>query len=325
MAKNFTFDGALMFPFRAAHARSFIWKYTLAFGVVGTALTGLFIFFAKDAMFSFVDTMTQLEASGTDDPSVIFGAMARALGAFTPWIVLGTLASWVVWAMFTTATQRRYIRDEDFSLGFGSDEVRMMGTGFVWYAAQWAFSLIPLLIMWPVIGSVTDFYDGTITEDQFVRAMFGRVGYVMLAMLVTFPLLAFLATRFSPVFAMTVKEEKVAFGDAWIVSRNRFWPILGAYLIIALVGGMAIGLVSSLAQMILMPAMMNMNIVTQDDMPDLRALFTPAVMISMLVYMFVRLSLSGLLMHVVHAPAAFAARHDPRGSIDDALRVKDFE
>jgi len=325
MAKGFTFDGALMFPFRAACARSFIWKFTLAFGVVGTVLTGLLIFFAKDAMFSFVDTMTQLDASGTDDPSVIFGAMFRALGAFTPWIVLGTLASWVVWAMFTTATQRRYIRDEDFSLSFGPDEVRMMGTGFVWYAAQWMFNLLPLLIMWPVFGSVVDFYDGTLTEDQFVRVIFGRMGYVMLAMLVMLPVFVFLATRFSPVFAMTVKEGKVAFGDAWIVSRNRFWPILGAYLIIALVGGMAIGLVSSLAQMILMPAMMNMNFVTQDEMPDLRELFTPAVMISMLLYAFVRLSLSGLLMHLVHAPAAFAARNDPRGSIDDALWVKDFE
>jgi hypothetical protein len=77
--------------------------------------------------------------------------------------------------------------------------------------------------------------------------------------------------------------------------------------------------------MMLMPAMMNVNFVTQDDLPDLRELFTPAVIISMLIYMFVRLSLSGLLMHLVHAPAAFAARHDPRGSIEDALRVKDFE
>ena len=143
-------------------------------------------------------------------------------------------------------------------------------------------------------------------------------------MLIFLPVYVFFATRFSPVFGMTVKEGKIDFGGAWIASRGRFWPILGAYLIIAVVGGMVGGFVGSLAQLILMPAMMSSPVMMQ-DVPDVRALFSPAVVISMLVYMFVRFFVSGLLMHFAQGPAAFAARHDPRGSVDDALRVTEFD
>ena len=48
------------------------------------------------------------------------------------------------------------------------------------------------------------------------------------------------------------------------------------------------------------------------------------VIVVLAVYLIARLFLSGLLMHVAGAPAAFAARHDPRGSVDDTYRVDTF-
>jgi ABC-type multidrug transport system fused ATPase/permease subunit len=142
--------------------------------------------------------------------------------------------------------------------------------------------------------------------------------------LVMFPIYVFFATRFSPVFAMTVKERRIAFGDAWIASRGRFWPILGAYLILAIVGGMVIGFASSLAQMLLTPAFMS-SVSTAEDADALRSIFTPVLTSALLAYTFIRYFLSGLLMHIVQGPAAFAARHDPRGSVDDALSVSEFD
>ena len=324
MVKGFSFDGAMMFPFRAAHVRSFPWKFALAFAVIGTVLTGVFLYLVRNIFFDFFDAMEALDSSGVDSIEEVFGTMFRLLVPLAPWLVLSGLVSWAVWAMFETASQRRYIRDEDFRLAFGPDEVRMMGVGFVWYAVQWIFSLVPLLIMWPIFTSAIGLENGEMTEDEFLRQVFGRMAIILLSMLVFAPIYIFFATRFAPVFAMTVKEKKIAFGDAWIVSRGRFWPILGAYLIIAVVGGMAAGFAGSIAQLVLMPAMMTSPVMMQ-DVPDFRHMFTPAMIISILVYMFIRFFMSGLLMHFVEGPAAFAARHDPRGSVDDALRVTDFD
>lgn len=324
MDKGFTFDGALMFPFRAAHARSFPWKFALAMAIVSTVLTGVFLYLVRGLFFNLFDELEGLSGSGGDELERVFATLFRFFGQFAPWMVLSVAVSWVIWAMFTAATQRRYIFDEDFSLRFGPDELRMMGVGAIWYAAQSVVSIIPLILMAPIFTSLMGVDSGEITEEEFVRMIFGRMGLIMLSMLVIMPFYIFFATRFSPVFAMTVKEGKIAFRDAWIVSRGRFWPILGAYLIIAIVGGMVVGFASSIAEMVLMPAFMS-SPAALEDMPDLHAVFTPAVMIGILFYLFVRFFMSGLLVHFAQGPAAFAARHDPRGSIDDALKVTDFD
>ena len=324
MASRFTFDGALMFGFRAAHARAFPWKYALAFAVVSTVLSAVFAWVVKDTLFGFIRSVEQLDQSGIDDPAIIFRAMFNMFGSLIPTAVIASLVSLVVWAIFMTATQRRYIRDEDFSIRFGPDELRMMGAGFVWFAALSVVYIVPLLVMLPVFGLITDFYHGDITEEQMAMSMLGRAGIVSVFFLVTLPVYVFFATRFSPVFAMTFKEGKITFGDAWIASRGRFWPILGAYLIIAIVGGMAVGFASTILEMLVTPVWVN-SLGVVDDVSDLESLFTPAVIAGLLVYTFIRYFLSGLLMHFVNGPAAFAARHDPRGSVDDALNVSEFD
>lgn len=324
MAKGFSFDGALMFPYRAAHLGSFLWKYALAFALVGSALTALFLYLVRDVLFGIFDAVEQLESSGTDDLDLIFDTLLRSLGPLVPWLVLSILVSWVVWAMFATASQRRYIRNEDFHLAFGADELRMMGAGAIWYTAQSLVSIVPLVVMAPVFTSIFAVERGDISEDAFFSLMFSRMGILLLLMLLFLPFYIFFATRFSPIFAITVKERKIDFAGAWIASRGRFWQILGAYFIISIVGGMVVGFIASLAQMVLMPAMMN-NPVLMQDVPDIRAMFTPAMIIAMMIYLFIRYFASGLLMHVVDGPAAFAARHDPRGGIDDAEQIATFD
>ncbi|MCA8893299.1 MAG: hypothetical protein KDA56_16135 [Hyphomonas sp.] len=323
MASRFTFDGALMFGFRAAHAKSFPWKFALAFAVVSTVLTALFAWLTKDAIFGFMDAVEQLDSVGADDPAQVFSVFFSLFGGLLPWIVLGSLASLVVWAMFMAATQRRYIRDEAFSIRFGPDELRIMAVGVVWYLGVSLMYLLPSLVMLPMFGIVSDFANGDISENEMVAFMLGRMSIVALMFLVMFPVYVFFATRFSPVFAMTVKERRIAFGDAWIVSRGRFWPILGAFLILAIVGGMAVGFAGSIAQMLVTPAFMG-SVSRVEDSSELRSLFTPTLTIALLLYAFIRYFLSGLLMHFVQGPAAFAARHDPRGSVDDALSVEEF-
>ncbi len=324
MASRFTFDGALMFAFRAAHARSFIWKYAVAFAGVSTVLSALGVWLMKDTLIRFIEAIEQLDASGIDDPGVVFGTIFNVMSGLIPLAILSGIVGMIVWVMFMTATQRRYIRDQDFSLRFGGDEIRMIGAGLVWFLVPSIIFLLPMLVMIPAFGQITDFYRGNITEEQFAISMLSRAGIVSVFFLLTFPFYVFFATRFAPVFAMTLKEGKIAFGEAWVASRGRFWPILGAYLILAIVGGMAVGFASTLLEMLVMPIFVG-TMVDVDDLSDLETLFSPALIAGLLVYTFIRYFLSGLLMHIVQGPAAFAARHDPRGSVDDALSVSEFD
>ena len=48
MPSRFSFDGALMFAFRAAHARSFLWMFPLAFAGAFTVFSLAILIFAKD-------------------------------------------------------------------------------------------------------------------------------------------------------------------------------------------------------------------------------------------------------------------------------------
>ena len=108
------------------------------------------------------------------------------------------------------------------------------------------------------------------------------------------------------------------------MSRDRFWPILGAYLIITIVGGIIVSIADQLLQLPMMFTMESAfeNAQTGEDI--VAAFMSGGVIVALAIYMIARLFLSGLLMHVAGAPAAFAARHDPRGSVDDTYRVDTF-
>ncbi|MEZ5998313.1 MAG: hypothetical protein R3B98_06430 [Hyphomonas sp.] len=325
MANGFSFDGALMNGFRAAHARTFPWAFAFAYAVICTGLMVAFFFIARGPLTKFFEAAEALEGRPTpDDPMAEIGALLGVLSPLTPWVVAALLISWAIWAMFETASQRRYIRDEKFTLGFGEDELRMMGTGFFWFLMQAIVFAIPALAGFSMFAALSEVANGTMSEQAFESEVLQTVGLVMLSMLILFPLYIFLATRFSPSFGLTLKDRKVAFFDGWRVSRGRFWPILGAFVIVTFVAGIVSYIVSMMAQVAMMPALLSSNFIT-DEVPDIEEFFTPAVFFAIVAYMFVRYFMAGLVMHFSAGPAAFAARHDPRGGVDDAYRVSNFD
>ncbi|HPE47436.1 MAG TPA: hypothetical protein PLR76_03535 [Hyphomonas sp.] len=326
MAERFSFDGALLHGFRAAHARTFPWSFALAFALISTGLTSVALFLARGTLFRFFDAAEALEGQPTPaDPWQAITSLFGVLAPLVPWLALSSVISWIVWAMFEAASQRRYIRNEAFSLRFGADELRMMATGFLWYLMQLVLFIVPILIIVSSsVGALHSVVDGTLSEREFERLMLQRAAVVFGLMLILLPVYVFFATRLSPCFAMTIKDRRIVFRGAWPVSRGRFWPILGAFLLISIVGGMAVGLISSLAQILLLPVMMGSTFVT-DEVPDLRDLFTPAFFFAMAAYMFVRFFMTGLLMHYCDGPAAFAARHDPAGGVDDTEKIATFD
>lgn len=322
MIRGFTFERALSWPFTAAHAATFPWIFAAAYALVLILVYGVIGLLAAD---DFVNWFTALEAAdASNDPDeqmeLAFGGFARLL----PWGVLGGLASWIIWAMFETASQRRYIRDEKFSLGFGADEARMMVLGLLWFLMGLVVIGLPLAL---TMGAtfyqlLTDpiGFEANASSQQVALQVFGS----FLALLFVFPVYVFLATRLAPSFGLTVQAKRIRFFDAWNVSRGRFWPILGAFVILAVAGNIIGQVLSGIMQAIMVPVLASLADAPDGD--DLRTIvFSPQFFVPMSLYVFGILFLQGLIQHVIGGPAAFAVRHDPRGGVEEQARIGAFD
>jgi len=322
MIRGFTFERALSWPFSAPHVASFPWLFSAAYAAVSMLVLGLIILAASSdlrAWFSAVETLGNTQ--GPDlSPAEVLGQYALLV----PWIAFSALAFWVIWAMFETASQRRYIWGKPFTLGFGRDELNMMVVGLLWAVLGLVIMAIPILMtlggVWAAIAAEAEGLTDAEVGQFIVAPMFGALGL----MLVLVPVYAFIATRLAPCFGLTVKDGRIRFFDAWNVSRGRFWAIFGAYVILAFSGAILGQVITGIAQLIVFPSFVSLSTAAENGQ-DIAALMTsPGFLIPMGIFLFISQFLQGLLQHVVGGPAAFAARHDPRGGVEDEARADTF-
>jgi hypothetical protein len=324
--RGFTFERALSWPFNAPHIATFPWLFGLAYAALFLAVFGVIGFLAAGDMTAWISTVERIE--GSTDPDEEFAAIMASFARLLPWAAVSGLVSWIIWAMFETASQRRYIRGEGFSLGFGADELRMMVVGLFYGLIGFVVVAIPMFLVvgstfWSIFANINnpDVLNSPEFSNRAAMQMLGAFGVT----LVMLPVYVFLATRLAPCFGLTLKEKRIRFFDAWNVSRGRFWPILGAYVILAVVGSLIGQVISGVAQLVLMPAMASFSNAAERG-EDIRSLiFSAGFMVPMGFYMFVALFLQGLLQHVVGGPAALAVRHDPRGGVEEAEQVGAFD
>lgn len=320
MVSGFTFERALSMPFSAPHFKSFPWLFGAAYA--GCYL-GLFLvaFLAGGRDFAaWAELADSISEETAGDVGAIMGSFfGRFFGLF---LFLG-LAAWALWAMFETASQRRYIWGKPFTLGFGADEARMMVVGLLWGLLGVVIFVLPLLLIlggaFASLFADLDQLEGGDMPEQFLTTLFTSMGLMALL----FPAYVFFATRLAPCFGLTVKDKRIRFLDAWNVSRGRFWPILGAYVILAVSGSIIIQLLQGVGQILMEPVMMIVGEGLNPDDP-VALLTSPAFVIPIGLFTFFSLFLQGLLQHVVGGPAALAARCDPRGGVDELSRIDAF-
>jgi hypothetical protein len=323
---GFSFEGALSNAFRAAHFRTFPWIFAATNALVVTLFMVIVGYLSKDAILAFIESIEALENASIDedDPGAVLALVFGTLTPLIPWAIVVSAGSWVLWAMFEAASQRRYVRDERFSLRLGSDELRMMAVGLFWWFLALACFGLPALSVWNGVINIVQLAAGGMSENELGRRMvpviFGGMGFMMLA----FPVYVFFATRLSPCFAMTIKDRKIVFFDAWNVSRGRFWPILGAFLIIAFAGVIVSGILDQVLQFGF-AGFMSGFANAQSGEEVMQLIFSATFLVPIGLYIFVSVFISALQQHFNGAPAAFAARHDPRGGVDDTARMAVFD
>jgi len=322
MIRGFTFERALSWPFTAPHAATFPWVFGLAYALVFMALIGVTGLLGAGDFIAWIEALEA--AGGNADPDAALAAFFSGLFKLLPWAGLLGLASWAVWAMFETASQRRYLFGQTFSLGFGADELRMMAVGFLWSILGAVLLAVPMiLIMGTAVAAMLAGATG-ITEGEVAQPILGPMLAAFGMILLIFPAYVFFAARLAPCFALTVRERKIRFFDAWSVSRGRFWPILGAYVILAICGGMLGQVIAGIAQLLLVPAMVSFNATSQSPDQVAAMLTSPGFLAALGFYLFIVLFVQGVLQHALGGPAAFAVRHDPRGGLEEENQIEAF-
>jgi hypothetical protein len=325
MTPGFSFDRALTYPFKAPHFRSFPWIYGLAYAAIYVALFLVIGLLGWQALAEWFLALQELENDPNPMPADVFAALFGGFGRLVPLILVASLVGWVVWAMFETASQRRYIFGAKFSLGFGGDEVRIMVVGLLWALMSLVIFVVPIILFVSAFGALAEMDPSGQLDDQTAARFLGTFSAGFGLMFLFSLLYIFIATRLAPCFGLTVKEKEIRFFDAWNVSRGRFWPILGAYVIIVVVVSVFSQIISAIAQMLMMPFLMSLPVGDELPTEEMAAIFlSPAFIAPMALLYFGLMFVQGLTQHFVGAPAALAARHDPRNDLGDAERVDIF-
>jgi hypothetical protein len=323
MSSGFTFERALAYPFTALHFNTFPWVFGAAYAASFTAVFGIIAAVGWTALSGWVSAVATLSPDPSPDQVALI--LTNAVLPLLPVGLIGWLAAWALWAMFETASQRRYIWGQPFSLGFGADEARIMVVGLLWGVMGLVICALPaFLIVGGLVGAL--WTDLQAVQDGGSPA--GIIGSFLAAaslMILLFLLYVFVATRLAPCFGMTVKDGAIRFFEAWAVSRGRFWPILMAYVILAIGGWFVAQLVQGAGQMILVGVFAAV-VSTEPETPEaiMTILTAPAFLVPVVIFTFIVLFTQGIIQHALGGPAALAARNDPSGSVDDLSLIDAF-
>ena len=130
-----------------------------------------------------------------------------------------------------------------------------------------------------------------------------------------------LCARFSPAAALTVRDRKIQFGDAWRVTRGKAWTIVGSWIVLGLIMSVVFFLFYLIFVVAIVASLMPMMSGMESEDPSLvfRALLAPGVLIPGALLLVGMVFLQACGMHIYSGPAALAARTDPEWADHQAI------
>ena len=195
-----------------------------AFAMIGPSLIG------------FVTATEQLEQSGAtptmEDFAPLFQMMGLLFAVLLP-------ASLITSAMMHAAIARSVLRPGESAFGYlrlGMDEVRVLVVSVV------------LFLVFMVLMAVSSGLIGVAVGMTVAAEAPALWLLVVLLVLATIALFAWLSVRLSLAIPITMAERRIAIFDSFGFTKGRFWPLLGMALL-AWVLSMVVGLLGSLVAM----------------------------------------------------------------------------
>lgn len=157
------------------------------------------------------------------DPRAQIAAMGALVGPFLLYFALML----IVYVILFAAAQRAVLKPEQhrfFYLRLGMDELRLLALTIlftlIFYVAIFAlmFALIALTVAVIRLGSIG--LNVLMAFIDFLAAVAFTAWYYM---------------RFGLAFPLTLMRGKIIIGEAWRISRGRFWALFGASLVILVI------------------------------------------------------------------------------------------
>ena len=178
-----------------------------------------------------------------EDPEAAL-AMFAGLAKYILPMLLATLLMWAVYASAEAALHKRIFHNHDagfFPLRFGVDEIRVMGAQFFVYLMVFGIYILGLLAIVVVSGILGMAGQGS----GLGAALLGLILIVGGIFFLWF--LAYFSIRMAPAAALSVKNDKLAITDGWRITKKRTGNLFLAYLLIFIVGYVAISVVQMTA------------------------------------------------------------------------------
>ncbi|MGZ8997572.1 MAG: hypothetical protein ACXW2T_01825, partial [Allosphingosinicella sp.] len=158
--------------------------------------------------------------AGATDPEAIAANMESMFGQ----LMLFQFGFFILFVAMWTAAQRAILRPSQEGIAFirfGMDEVRMLilmiVLGIIFY--------VGLLIAIVAITLVA--VAGYAAGGAVVAVPIAAIGAVL-----SFGIVIWLQVRLSLAFPLTLLREEIVIGESWRLTKGRFWPLFGAYLVI---------------------------------------------------------------------------------------------
>ncbi|MBW3618257.1 MAG: hypothetical protein KY446_11045 [Proteobacteria bacterium] len=236
-----------------------------------------------------------MQGGGGGDPDETVTNMRRVGPAYGLLLPLGILFS----AVITAAIYRALLHPSEGGPGFlrfGGDELRLAG----------ALVLVGLLIAGAgfAVLVVVSALVGGLAAGGGGAATFGGG---LIAVLLILSALIFLSVRFSLALPATFAERRIRVFESWRLTKGRFWPLLGAYVLSFVLAFVV--LLLALMIYLAIAALVAGGVAGASSVfsPDFSS-FTSFFSLAMIIYMVVTALVSAVTTTITTAPPAAAYR-----------------
>lgn len=222
---------ATFFAFRKREKAGVLLSASLAFAVLGVVIVGLFFWLNSQAILDYMNWAMTLSESAEKDATNPFGSMMppASVMALGPAYFLFMVVYYLLLASYEAACLRWMIRGETgglFGLALNADTLRVYFTYWIWFLLLIAFYILMVILgvgLAVALGSAA-----SANPDQGGALGLGAFVAGLLVLL----LLLYFSVRLAPAAATSVARKRFAFFDAWKVTKGRFFPLLGSFVLL---------------------------------------------------------------------------------------------
>jgi len=303
---DFSFDNALFHFRRTGGPKEFLLKYGAAYAVLYLLMSAvnLWLQWPMFAMMFNLDMM--------NDPVAMEGAMMGQMGRVLLGYLLMLPLGLAFWMLFEGANQRRYMRAEGFRLQLGPDEWRLLVVALIWFGLFIALYLGMIIVVALPVGIIAATGSGEGAAMAGLLALVLAIAYMVFAL--------WLAARFSPAAALTVRDRSIRFGKAWRVTKGKAWTIVGSWIVLMLIMMVVFFVFYLIFAVAMVAALMPVIGGIEDDPTAIfSAMASPGIIIPGAILMVGFIFLQACWMHIFSGPAALAARADPQWADNPAI------